>query len=217
MHRVVTAAFVGLLLLGPSASSAATITFDDLGLTSVVDVYLAPVDVGSGFTMQRSSVESGTVGRIIHVDPTSGFNSSNAGGNLGYRYLTAHNAGQPLTNTLRRADGAAFDLLSLDYHGWNNNMAHTLVVEGLTSTGGLVSQSFAITNTFTSPFHHAVLSAGFRDLVSVTFTAPTPELGVFQIDNLEVGPSVPEPTCLGALSLLALAWTGRRRLGRSAG
>ncbi|MCP4788592.1 MAG: tandem-95 repeat protein [Fuerstiella sp.] len=163
----------------------AVITFDDLGLEDIQSVGLSPFDIGFGYTMQRSSIASGTSGHIIFAEP-GGAQGGNAGGVAGYRYLSTHNPDQILTHTFTRPDGNAFDLESLRFHGWNNNAAATLIVDAVTSSGLSVSQSFAIINTFTAPFQTAVFSDDFNNVVSVVFRSPAAQAGVFQIDDITV-------------------------------
>lgn len=198
------------MLIMAQSAGAVVITFDDLGLVpnNIEHVETSPVSIGHGYTMQRSSTAAGTTGLIIFADP-AGSNSFNSGGNLGYRYLTAHNSGQDLFHTLSRSDGNSFTLNSLDFHGWNNNAAPTLIVDGILAGGGTVSQSFAINNTSTQPFETGILSSVFTNLSSVIFRSPTGPVGVFQIDNIDaVEEAILPVTEPGTLVLFGLALAG---------
>lgn len=202
--------FSGLTLA--SAANAALITFDDLGLSpnQYLQTALSPISIGNGYTMSRSSVVSGTNGIIINAIGSG--NSYNAGQNSTFSYVTAHNPGQSLLHTLGRSDAASFSLQSLDFHGWNNNFAPSLIVTGNFLLGGSITQTFNITNTFTSPYQSALFSTAWTGLGSISFSSPQNVVGVFQIDNILVS-TVPVPAAAWLLGsgLLGLIGVARKR------
>lgn len=185
--------FIGAIISLTSTLGATTLTFDNLGLApnQFLPSSTSGIAVGDGFTLSRSSTGGGTAGLIINAAGSGNIGSS--GQNPTFSYLTAHNAGQSLTHTLSRQDGATFSLSGFDYHGWNNNFARSINVIGSLSGGGTVSSIFNINNTFSSPYQHAALTPDWAGLTSVTFSSPTDFVGVFQIDNIELALNTPVP------------------------
>ncbi len=181
--------------LASTSASAAIITFDNLGLLAGLNpVGASPVDVGGGFTLAAAITGQFSDAEII--DPNTTNNSAEAGGRTGYEYLVGQNPGDMVVTTLRRSDGAAFDLTSFIYHGWNNNHASLLSVQGVLGNSSIVSQNFAITSQFSDPWQTANLTNVFRGLDHVTFVG---SLGaqsgnVFALDNINAASAaVPEP------------------------
>jgi hypothetical protein len=201
-------------LVGGTAS-AATITFDDLGLSPTVPVVVgvSPLNVGSGFTLQMTSVPAGAQALIIDADDTG--EQAHSGQNSTEFLLFAKELGSQPSLLLKRADDSAFSLSSFSYHGWNNNYSPQLVVQGFGPTGVLNGTIFQITNYNNGPFHLATLSDPFwSNLTAVRFTVPQ---GVFSLDNINVGTvSVPGPIVGAGLPGLMLAGLGilgwRRRV-----
>ena len=217
-HLAGGAVALALCIAGAAPARAAVITFDDLGLSSTTTVGLSPLDVGGGFTLQRSNVDIGTSGVII--DPLATGNPASSGGHTGFEFITAKNPGQSEIITLARADGQAFDFSAFEFHGWNNNHAPSITVSALKGGDILFSQTFAITNSLWQPWQSASLGDAFRGVDAVTFAAPTDQVGVFALDNLTAGVAggVPEPATW-AMMVLGFGAVGaalRRRGGAGA-
>ena len=201
-------------------AGASIITFDDLGLSAGFNqVDATPVDVGGRFTLSAAIV--GAYSQAVIIDPIATNNSEEAGGRTGYEYLVGQNLGDIVKTSLRRTDGAVFDLSSFIYHGWNNNHSDLLTVQGVTGKSFVVSQDFAVTSEFTDPWQTANLSQGFKGLNYVTFVGSLGTQGgdVFALDNINaVSAGVPEPTSW-AMILVGFGGLGairRRRWSQSA-
>jgi len=200
-----------LALAGPAA--AEVITFDDLGLGAphAFTVGQTPIAVGSGYTLQRSSIEYGTSGTII--DPNATGNSYNSGGRTGFEYVMTGSEVVNLVTILKRADAGVFSLAGFDYHGWNNNFSPSIFIEGVKAGGGVVSQTFALTNTFQQPWHTATVLDQFTDLVEVRFGSASNRVMAIDNINLSHAAAVPEPATW-AMMLLGFGGIGaavRRR------
>jgi hypothetical protein len=122
--------------------------------------------------------------------------------------------------TLTKQGGGSFSLQSFDfgngYMTWGDGDASSVTVQGITSGGAIVSQSFSIAQ---KEFQTLTLSPAFIDLVSVSFDA----YGVDNrsaYDNIVVdapAAQVPEPESLAllGLGLLGVA-AARRKFGKTA-
>ncbi len=197
MNRFLAAGAAFLFLVSSSSlANATTITFDDLGIISPVfgDPDDGVYDVGSGYEIDATGGTGGRFNSIIHaVDSGNAFQS---GGNNTRSFLWGENPNSDAVLILARSDNTLFDLISLNYHGWNNNFGTLLTLKGLKADNSIVTANLVVTAFHSAPYHFTALPGSFAGLQSVTFEVAGGASGsVSQLDNISVNQSVavPEP------------------------
>ncbi|HEY8099279.1 MAG TPA: PEP-CTERM sorting domain-containing protein [Burkholderiaceae bacterium] len=116
--------------------------------------------------------------------------------------------------TLSRADGGLFDLLSFDIAGsWTQSPNRWASSVDVTSSAGTTSAVLA-----GQPAAYQTITPGFMGVSSVAFT-PNGHIGgspydfEFDLDNINVQSSVPEPASLAllAIGLIGFAFVRQRK------
>lgn len=200
----------GLAFVLPTGASATVMDFEAL---EHVDSGQSPVP-GSGKFYAEKGYEF-TSSAPIHNFATWGTLSANY---LGSTALwNGDGTGVTGITTLARADGQAFDLLSIDVGELNVSGPGIAGVtfEGVLSGGGTVTQSFTTDGVrSTGSGFQTFTLVGFTDVLSVSWLQATPFIQFDNVTTASDADAVPEPAALGLLGL-GLAGLGFvRRRGR---